>query len=135
MDIVSEPCTILAMRQDGLLRTVSDPMAITPVPGEDVVVDIQIPDAPRGGLGIQISQDDLGRILIDGVLDTGPAGSAGLLEGDVVVAVDGESTEGMPLGEFVKAVGGEAGTSVELRVDRNGEAVTFDIVRETLTEG
>jgi len=135
MDIVTEPCTLLAMRQDGMLRTVSEPVPITPVPGEDVVVDIQIPDAPRGGLGVQIGQDDDGRIVIDGVLETGPAESAGLREGDVVTGVDGQPTAGMPLGEFVEAVGGEAGTPVEIEIDRAGERLTFDITRETLTDG
>ena len=135
MDILPKPCTIIAMRQDGLLRTMSEPVPIVPQPGEDVVVDIQIPEGPRGGLGIQLSIDDAGHITIDQILDTGPAGAAGLEAGDVVVEVNGESTEGMDLAEFVDEVGGEAGTSVAVTVDRDGEHVSFDIVREVLSPG
>ena len=135
MDIVPEPCVVIAMRQDGLLRTLSDPVAIEPVPGQDVVVDISIPEAPRGGLGVQLSMSPAGQITIDQILQTGPAGAAGLEAGDVVLAVDGQSTEGMSLGEFVQRVGGEAGTSVELTVVRGEQTMEFDLVREALSPG
>ena len=135
MDIVPDPCTVLAMRQDGMLRTISDSVSVFPEAGRDVIVDIEIPEAPRGGLGVQVSQDDAGRITIDGILEAGPAGAAGLQEGDVVVMVDGEPTDRMSLGEFVKAVGGEAGTSVDLTVDRNGEQLSIDVTREVLSAG
>ena len=134
MDIVSEPCTVIAMRQDGMLRTMSQPVAVTPQPGRDVVVDFVIPEAARGGLGVQISQTDAG-IVIEGLLEGGPAGEAGLLPGDLVVEVDGESTLDYELGELVEAVGGEAGTEVGLVVDRNGERIEVTIIREQLTPG
>lgn len=135
MDIVPEPCTVLAMRQDGLLRTVSDPVQVSPSPGEDVVVDIQIPEAARGGLGVQLSMNPEGHVQIDGLLGTGPAGEAGLQEGDLIVAVDGESLDGLEMGDVVKAIGGAAGTDVSLTVDRGGEQLQFDITREALTPG
>ncbi len=135
MDIVPEPCTVVAMRQDGLLRTTSEPMAISPEPGRDVVVDIQIPESPRGGLGVQLSISADGQVQIDGLLGTGPAGDAGLLAGDVLVAVDGAPLAGLPLAEVVQAIGGPAGTEVSLTVDRSGQQLQFDIVREALTPG
>lgn len=135
MDIVPEPCTLLAMRQDGLLRTMSEPVAIVPQRGRDVVVDIEIPEAPRGGLGVQVSVDEAGRIMIDGLLPTGPAGEAGLLAGDVVLTVDGDPTADMSLEEFVRLVGGEAGSTVTVTVDREGEQLSFDVVREVLSAG
>ncbi|MCB9675805.1 MAG: PDZ domain-containing protein [Alphaproteobacteria bacterium] len=134
MDIVTDPCTLLAMRQDGLLRTMSDPIPVVPVPGEDVVVDIEIPEARRGGLGVQIAESDAG-IVIEGLIEGGPAEAAGLQPGDVVVEVDGESMTDVPLAELVERVGGEAGTSVDLVVDRSGERIELTLVREVLTPG
>jgi len=135
MDIVTEPCTLIAMRQDGMLRTMSDPIPVVPVPGEDVVLDITLPEGRRGGLGVQLSQDDDGAFVIDDVLDVGPAFAAGLQAGDVIVEVDGETTEGLGIGEFVKRLGGEAGSEVGLVVDRSGERVELTIVREALSPG
>ncbi len=134
MDIVTEPCTVIAMRQDGMLRTTSQPVAVTPQPGQDVVVDFVIPEAPRGGLGVQIVQTDDG-IVIDGLVEGGPAGEAGLQPGDLVVEVDGDPALDLELMELVEAVGGEAGTEVGLVVDRNGQRIEVTIVREQLTPG
>jgi carboxyl-terminal processing protease len=59
-------------------------------------------------------------------LEGSPAEAAGLRQGDVVTAVDGESVEGMTLDEAVLKVRGEAGTDVTLTVRRGAEA-PFDV--------
>lgn len=59
-------------------------------------------------------------------LEGSPAEAAGLREGDVVTAVDGESVEGMTLDEAVLKVRGEAGTEVTLSVQR-GDDAPFDM--------
>lgn len=133
MDIVSEPCSVIAMRQDGLLRTRSEVIPVLPKPGEDVVLDIVLPVAKRGGLGVQIVQTDEG-ISIEGLVDGGPAGDAGLQAGDLVVEVDGEPVGDMELGDFVQKVGGRAGTDVDLVVDRDGQRVPFTITRQALEQ-
>lgn len=131
MDIVPEPCTVLAMRQDGLLRTMSEPVDVVPIPGEDVLVDIAIPEHPRGGLGVRVAQTDEG-IVIDGLIEGGPAGEAGLEAGDLVLQVDGADALGLPLPEFVELVGGRAGTDVALLVDRGGQQLSFTVTRRVL---
>ena len=42
MEIVNEPCTIQAFRQPGAKRAKSPPVAVTPTPGKDLVVDLLI---------------------------------------------------------------------------------------------
>ncbi len=42
MEVVNEPCTLQAFRQPGAKRAKSPPVAITPTPGKDLVVDLMI---------------------------------------------------------------------------------------------
>ncbi|MEZ4320359.1 MAG: PDZ domain-containing protein [Myxococcota bacterium] len=131
MDIVPEPCVLLAMRQDGLLRTVSPPVSVTPTPGQDVVVDLVIPEAPRAGLGVRVSSDEQG-IRVDEVIEGGPAALAGLEAGDHVVGIDGEPLDPDDLAEFVERAGGTPGTEVSLDIVRDGQPQRITVEREVL---
>jgi carboxyl-terminal processing protease len=59
-------------------------------------------------------------------LEGSPAEAAGLLPGDVVLAVDGEPVDGMTLDQAVKIVRGEAGTDVTLSI-RRGDDERLDL--------
>src|SRR5262245_19742535 len=60
-----------------------------------------------------------------------PARAAGLLPGDVLMAVDGKDVANLPLGQVVSRVRGKAGTKVKLRLQRPGRAepLTIEVVR------
>ncbi len=62
-------------------------------------------------------------------LEGSPAEAAGLQPGDVVVAIDGQSVNGMTLDEAVKQVRGEAGTDVTLTIRRDEERLDLTITR------
>ena len=68
------------------------------------------------GIGVRIEPDDAGLPRVIGVFDGGPAEAAGIVPGDVIVAVDGRSTEGQSIDEVAGWVRGEAGTNVELTI-------------------
>lgn len=72
-----------------------------------------------GGLGIEIRQlpDE---IQITRVHDGGPAANAGLQTRDRILAVDSQSTAEMELPELIKRLRGVPGTTVTLRIGRNG---------------
>lgn len=86
-----------------------------------------------GGIGIQITADD-GQIQILSPIYGTPAYRAGLMAGDRIVEVDGQSTDGLTLDEAVARLKGDEGTSVTLGVVHPGkdakEKVT--IVRERI---
>lgn len=67
------------------------------------------------GLGITVAIKDRFPVVISPIEDT-PALRAGLKPGDLIVAVEGQSTEDMQLEEVVNTLRGEPGTKVEISV-------------------
>ena len=84
-----------------------------------------------GGLGIEITAED-GLIRIITPLDDSPAYDAGLLPGDLVTRVDGESVRDLTATEAAKRIRGHPGTAVTLTILREGEEgpLEFTVVRD-----
>jgi carboxyl-terminal processing protease len=70
-----------------------------------------------GGIGIQITMEG-GQLKVLSPLVGTPAYRAGIQAGDWIVAIEGESTEGISLDEAVRRLKGEAGTSVTITIAR-----------------
>ena len=82
------------------------------------------------GVGIQISQDEETKeILVVAPIEDTPAFDAGVRARDVIVSIDGESTEGMDLNAAVTRIRGPVGSSVTLTMRRGEELIDFDIQR------
>jgi carboxyl-terminal processing protease len=64
--------------------------------------------------------NDTCRLVVVAPLDDTPADRAGLLSGDHVLAVDGESVEGSTVNDQVTKIRGEPGTEVTLTIQRDG---------------
>ncbi|MCK5567519.1 MAG: S41 family peptidase, partial [Actinomycetia bacterium] len=79
------------------------------------------------GIGIIVTQDDEGRIVVVKPLPGTPAGSAGIREGDHIIAVNGEDVSDMVLENVVTLIKGEEGTSVDVTFFRPEEDRTFEI--------
>lgn len=75
---------------------------------------------PRGVyLGISLDTDERGRIIVDGVDEGSPAAEAGLIQGDMILSIDGRGFESAEdLSRYIK--GKRAGAEVVLRISRNG---------------
>ena len=88
-------------------------------------------DQEFGGIGAVLESFE-GRPRIRHVLYDQPAARAGLLPGDVVVAVDGVDTKEFErLGDFTNAVKGKPGEPVTLTIERKGtdESLEFTVTR------
>lgn len=83
------------------------------------------------GITIQVTEDSDG-LLIVAVTQGGPAEEAGLLVGDVLVAVEETRIAGMSTGEVKNLVRGEEGTWVNLTVARDGREETIPVERRTI---
>ena len=79
------------------------------------------------GLGIEIGYRG-GFIAIVTPIDGSPAIDAGLKAGDVILKIDGTSTQGMSTSESTTYMRGPEGTKVTLEIGRAGESQPFDVV-------
>ena len=79
------------------------------------------------GLGIEIGYRG-GFIAIVTPIDGSPAIEAGLQAGDVILKIDGTSTQGMSTSESSTYMRGPEGTTVTLEIGRAGESQPFDVV-------
>jgi carboxyl-terminal processing protease len=86
------------------------------------------------GIGAQLDTKD-GNIVVIAPLPGTPAERQGLRTDDVILAVDGTSTEGMAIDEAVSRIRGERGTAVVLTVLSTGDMQARDvsIVRDEIT--
>lgn len=81
-----------------------------------------------GGVGIEVTVDEKGGLIVVAPIVGTPAQKAGIMPGDKILAIDGEKTEGMHFIEAVLKIRGEQGTQVTLRVLHEGEDVPQDYV-------
>jgi carboxyl-terminal processing protease len=83
------------------------------------------------GIGASVQQKG-DQILIAGVLPSTPAEKAGVKTGDVITAVDGQSTKGWTADDAVNHIRGKANTQVQVQVSRNGATLTFNLTRQEI---
>ena len=96
------------------------------------------------GIGVTLQQTEDG-VRIVSVTPDSSAEQAGLLAGDLIIAIDGQDAAGMANTDVAALLRGEAGTSVAITVRRQDEELTVTCVRrpiqqvyvsgETLDEG
>jgi carboxyl-terminal processing protease len=85
------------------------------------------------GVGIEISIEDSVLSVVTPLVGT-PAEAAGVVAGDQILAIDGESTEGFTLTKAGVRIRGETGTTVVLTIrHEDGTIVDIPIVRATIT--
>ena len=86
-----------------------------------------------GGLGIEVTQED-GLIKVVTPIDDTPAAKAGVLSGDIITAIDDQSTQGLTLDQAVEKMRGSINSAVKLKIVRGPkkEAKDFTIVRDLI---
>lgn len=85
------------------------------------------------GIGVVLGEKD-GQSVVVSVVPGSPAEGAGLKAGDVITAVNGQSTVGLPPDQLVDQVRGDAGSQVTVTVVRpsTGETLDFTMTREQI---
>lgn len=83
------------------------------------------------GVTIALREDGLGLDVTE-VTDGGPAQTAGVLAGDRLIAVDGQSIEEMSVSEVAELVRGQEGTTVTLTLVRQEQTVSLEVLRQRM---
>ncbi|MCK5808707.1 PDZ domain-containing protein, partial [bacterium] len=114
---------------NGLLEKL-DPhsYAFTPKEFDDFTSDTE---GNFGGLGIVISMNDDGEIVVVSPIDGTPAMRAGIEAGDAIMQINDESAINMTLAQAVERMRGKPHTKITVRMRREGEPdlLTFHLVR------
>lgn len=93
----------------------------------DMYSEMQDETAGRfGGLGIVVSMRDSTLTVVAPMEDT-PGFRAGLLASDRIIEIDGNSTEGVSLGEAIKQLRGAPGSLVSLKIYRPATRDVLDV--------
>jgi carboxyl-terminal processing protease len=91
------------------------------------------PSGSFDGIGATVNEDQNNNIVIVATIKDSPAEGAGISSGDVIEAVDGESTEGWTVDKAVLRIRGEKGTEVILTIRHaNGETEDVSLVRDEI---
>ncbi|MBD3616164.1 MAG: S41 family peptidase [Gracilimonas sp.] len=85
------------------------------------------------GVGIEAGHRD-GQVVVIAPTEGGPAERAGIRAGDVIIAVDGVSTEGLQPEEVNTLTSGEVGSEVTITIDRFGlgQSLDFTLTRQRI---
>ena len=87
-----------------------------------------------GGLGMEVTAE-AGFIKVISPIDDTPAARAGIKAGDLILALDGQSVQGLSLNEAVEKMHGATNTKIKLTLKREGvdKPLEVSLTREVIT--
>jgi len=111
---------------DGMLATLNDRYTEfwTPKEYKD---NMQETSGNFVGIGAQLDLTKTKQVIIIKPIENSPALRAGILPGDIIIAVEGKSILGQDLTKVISQIRGTEGTSVRLTLTRKGKAKPFDV--------
>jgi len=89
-------------------------------------------DGRYSGVGLWLGRVPSGSVEVTSVLPDSPAEAAGLRVGDALVDVAGSPVDGVPVGDIVRRMHGEPGTTVAITVRRDDAIQTLSLRRANL---
>ena len=96
---------------------------------EELMIDV---NGNYVGIGVYMSQDKEGNIIVLLPIKGSPAEEAGLKTGDIISKVDGEDCKNKELSVIANKIKGEEGTTVDLEIIRDKKAIKKTIKRTTV---
>lgn len=112
---------------EGLAASYGDPYTVY-FPPEEAQEFAETISGTFAGVGMEIDVKD-GVLTVIAPLKGTPAEAAGILAGDQIIGIDGESTDGISTDHAVGKIRGPAGTTVTLIILRDGKKLTVTVTR------
>ncbi len=125
--------TLLYGAISGMIKGAGDPYTVFLPPQESKLFEQDVKGS-FGGIGAEIGKRN-GFIVVIAPLEDTPAKKAGLLAGDKILKIDGESTEDFSVEEAVKRIRGNVGVKVVLTILRGtdgAKAKDVTIIRDVI---
>lgn len=117
---------------DGMLSQL-DPFTMYVPPARQEDFERMLENSFRG-VGIQLNQLDNGAVEVVTPIDGSPAFKAGVMAGDIITKVNGESIEGLRLPDVIQKISGKVGSEVKLFVHHvTGQDIELSMMREEIT--
>ena len=113
----------------GMLASLNDPYTrfLDPKQFKEMRIDTS---GELMGVGIQLSLDKATKeLVVVSPIEGTPASRAGVLSKDVIVSIDGKSTEGMSTEDAVKLIRGPEGSAVILGLRRGDQLIDVPLTR------
>jgi carboxyl-terminal processing protease len=115
----------------GMTEALGDPYTAFMSPEEARALDSELSGVIYGiGAEIGIKNNQL---TVISPLNESPAEKSGLITGDIILAIDGETTQKMSVDEAVFKIRGEEGTEVKLSIKRGDVIKDYQIKRAKIT--
>src|SRR3989344_2828354 len=111
----------------GLAASYGDPYTVF-LPPQEAKAFSETISGSFAGVGMELDKKD-GTLIVVAPLKGTPADAAGVKAGDLIAAIDGTSTDGMPTDTAVRLIRGKAGTVVALTLVREGKVIELKITR------
>lgn len=92
----------------------------------------QTNDGVVSGAGFEAEDDGSGYLKITSVYSGSSAELNGVMAGDVITEIDGKSLLSMEKGAAAEKLSGEVGTRIALKLLREGEEVTVNLIRQQI---
>lgn len=102
------------------------------IPADEYAAYLEQMNNAYVGIGITVTPEEDGSIRVLEVTAGGPAEESGVLVGDVIVKVDGQSIAGMSITDSKKLIQGEENTAVSITVLRGGQELTLAMTRRAI---
>lgn len=84
------------------------------------------------GLGLTIAEDESGYIRISEIISNSPATDSGLLENDIIIAIDGVDVKEIGFAEAADAMRGTEGSAISLTIRRDGKDTEYSFTRRAI---
>ncbi|MBQ3325602.1 S41 family peptidase [Candidatus Saccharibacteria bacterium] len=115
----------------GIAASVGDKYTTYMTASEAADFDKSLHGEVGAGIGVVMAERD-GYTRVVRTLPDNPAQRAGILAGDIIYKINGEEVYNLDTNTIATKLRGNAGESVSLTIVRNGEEITYDLIREEI---